>query len=272
MKQLLYEAIDWNAMWQQANQKKSWKSKGQEDWDKRAASFAKRTAGTVYSDQFIQRLQPEKNWSVLDVGSGPGTLALSLAEKVQKITCIDYSAEMLRILTRLAREKNLDNITPCLAAWDDDWQACHVQPHDVAIASRSLSVQDLRACINRLNQYAVQQVVITDKVRHGPFDPQAFKALGRPLQTGPDYIYTVNLLYQMGYTATVDFIRMKTELLYASLDDALAGYLWMFRDITDSEKNKLKKYLQSITTTNNDGSLTVHRRNPVTWAYISWQP
>jgi hypothetical protein len=142
----------------------------------------------------------------------------------------------------------------------------------VVIASRSLAVADLRAALLRLTEFGLKKIVATDKVRHGPFDPDAFAAIGRPLNTGPDYIYTVNLLHQMGYLATVDFIRLEEHLLYPSLDDAFARYAWMFRDLTATEADLLQRYVRSITTINGDGSATVHCRHVPTWAYISWAP
>ncbi len=272
MSETPYENLDWNHLWQQAREQKSWQSKGEEDWDKKAPSFAKRTARSLYVRQFLKLLNPEKSWTVLDVGSGPGTIALPLATKVKHITCLDFSANMLQILKEQAIKQNLGNITTTKVSWENSWQNHGIAPHDIAIASRSLNVQDLRAGLARLSAYGLKKVVITDRVQHGPFDPLAFEATGRSLQAGPDYIYTVNLLYQMGYLATVDFIRLEEQLVYPSFEEALAGYTWMFRDLTEEEKKLLRQYVLSITTFEQDGSVVVQRRHVPTWAFISWEP
>ncbi len=264
--------IDWNLLWKQAKRKKTWKSKKAEDWNKKALSFAKRTSTSQYTKHFLNLLSPLPEWSVLDVGCGPGTLALPLATRIRKVTALDFSQKMLAILNPKAIEKKLNNITLHQCAWNDDWHEHGIRPHDVAIASRSLAVADLKAALVKLTAYARSLVAVTDRVGPGPFDPDAFAAIGRPLSTGPDYIYTVNLLYQMGYLPKIDYIELEKEVPYRDEQEALEGYLWMFRDLDAKERKLLKKYLRSITTINADGSVIIHRSRPPIWAFISWIP
>lgn len=264
--------LDWNLLWKQEKKKKSWKSKGAEEWDKKAASFAKRTASSTYIDEFLKRLAPQSNWSVLDAGCGPGTLSIPLSFVVRRVSCLDFSNKMLSILQQRAEKQGRHNITICNGAWEDDWNTLQIPTHDVALASRSLAVQDLKKALFKLSTHARKKVVITDRVKHGPFDPDAFAAIGRPLRTGPDYIFTLNLLYQMGYLPTVDYIRIEDASVYPSFTEALASYTWMFQDLNKNEEKRLKNYLHSITTITDDDQVAVHRPHVPTWAYISWQP
>ena len=264
--------IDWNLLWKQAKSKKTWKSKKATDWNKKALSFAKRTSSSCYIKRFLALLAPRPEWSVLDAGCGPGTLALPLAARIRKVSGLDFSEKMLEILACKADERGLTNITLHHCAWDDDWQAHSIRPHDVAIASRSLAVVDLKAALVKLTAHARSLVAVTDRVGPGPFDPDAFAAIGRPLSTGPDYIYTINLLHQMGYLPKIDYIELEKEVDYCDEQEAMEGYLWMFRDLDTEERKQLKKYLRSITTLNDDGSVTIHRSRPPIWAFISWTP
>ncbi|MBW1751017.1 MAG: class I SAM-dependent methyltransferase, partial [Deltaproteobacteria bacterium] len=166
----------------------------------------------------------------------------------------------------------INNISTCRLSWQDDWQGHGIMPHDLAIASRSLAVPELKESLTLLTDYAIKRVCITDRVKHGPMDPDAFAAIGRPLNTGPDYIYTLNLLYQMGYLPTVDYIRLEEELEYASFAEAFSGYSWMFRDLNEEEEKRLKKYVRSIATIAADGRVSVHRQHVPTWAFITWRP
>jgi len=266
------ENLDWNLLWQQAKSKKTWKSKNAADWDKKAVSFAKRTSTSIYIDRFLNLFKPRQEWSILDAGCGPGTLALPLASLVRRVTGLDFSKTMLAILEQKAADRGLNNITTCHGSWEDNWQALHIGLHDVAIASRSLAVTDLKAALTKLSAHAKKQVVITDRVGYGPFDPDAFTAIGRPLATGPDYIYTLNLLHQMGYLPRVDYIELEKELPFPSAHEALESYLWMFRDLDSREKKLLKNYVQSITTINEEGNITLHRNRAPIWAFISWTP
>ena len=264
--------FDWNLLWKQKKNKKTWKSKKAADWDRKASSFAKRTSTSCYIPRFLDLLAPRSDWSILDIGCGPGTLALPLAARVRRVSGLDFSKKMLEILRQKADEKGLKNITLCHGSWQDDWQALGIAPHDVAIASRSLAVTDLKAALVKLTSHARKKVVVTDRVGHGPLDPDAFTAIGRTLSTGPDFIYTFNLLHQIGYLPSVDYIELEKELCYPTAREALESYLWMFRDLDDREKKLLKNYVRSITTTNDDGSVTTHRRHPPVWAFISWIP
>ncbi len=264
--------LDWNLLWKQAKSKKTWKSKKADDWNKKALSFAKRTSTSLYTERFLDLLAPRPEWSVLDAGCGPGTLALPLADSVRRVTGLDFSEKMLEILAKKATERNISNITLHHCAWDDDWQAHGIRPHDVAIASRSLAVSDLKSALIKLTSHARSLVAVTDRVGPGPFDPDAFTAIGRPLSTGPDYIYTVNLLHQMGYLPKIDYIELEKEVYYSDEQEALEGYLWMFRDLDTEERKQLKKYLRSISTLNDDGSVTIYRSRPPIWAFISWTP
>ena len=264
--------LDWGLLWQQANKQKKQRRKGPDDWNRKADSFAQRTAQSVYIEKFIELLAPEPDWSVLDIGCGPGTLALPLAALTRQVTALDFSETMLKILDKKAGQQGVNNLSTHCIAWEDDWVQHGIKPHDVAIASRSLAVHDLKKALSRLNSFATKKVCITDRVKHGPRDPDAFAAVGRKLHSGPDYIYTINLLYQMGILPTVDYIRLEQTLIYPSFEEALSSFAWMFNKLSNNEEKLLKKYVQSITTIEENGMLSVHRRYIPTWAFISWAP
>jgi SAM-dependent methyltransferase len=250
---MTYKDIDWNLLWQAARKEKTWRSKDADDWDRKADSFARRTAHSVYNTMFIDLLQPEQDWSVLDVGCGPGTISIPLAKRVRHVSALDFSPKMLAIIRERSLQEGIANISTHHLSWEDDWQAEGLAVHDVTIASRSLGVNDLRAALDKLNRFARKAAAVTDKVGEGPFDPDAFEAVGRKLETGPDYIYTVNMLYQMGINAKVDFIRLENAHIYSSMKEAVDHYIWMFKDLTAEEQKRLEDYV-------------------TTWAFLRWSP
>ncbi len=267
-----FHNLDWALLWQQAKAKKNWRKKGAVDWDKKAASFAKRTAHSVYTEKFLALLAPQASWSVLDIGCGPGTLSLPIAALTHRVTALDFSGKMLDILKQRAKERHLANINCRQLSWQDDWHKHGITPHEVAIASRSLAVPDLKQALEKLCTFATKKICITDRVKDGPMDPDAFAAVGRKLESGPDFIYTVNLLYQMGYLPEVTYIPLEESLPYESFEDALASYTWMFHRLTPDETKSLTSYVQSIARINDDGTVQVHRKHIPTWAFISWSP
>ncbi len=178
---------------------------------------------------------------------------------------------MLNALDSLARDENINNISPVQCSWEDNWQAKGLVPHDIAIASRSMGVADLSAALNKIDKFAKKYVFISDRVGSTPFDEAAFLALGRPFSSGPDYIYTLNTLYTMGIHPNVTILQLEKNVTYLNMEDAMNSYSWMFKDITPDEIIRLEKFILSRSTTNSDHTLTIARDNPAKWALIWWK-
>lgn len=266
-----YQDIDWNGMWQESRSHKSWKKKKSSDWDRRAAGFAERNIDSPFVGQFMPHLHVEPEWTVLDVGCGPGTLAIPLAGQVRQVTALDYSTAMLHELDKRAKDADRSNITTIKASWADNWQALGIPPHEVAIASRSLSVDDLQGALRKLNAWASKAVYIVDRVGAGPFDPDLFTALGRNFQAGPDYIFTINILYALGIHARVDFISLDNKRIYTSREEALQSYRWMVDDLTPQEEILLAAYVDARLSKNADTTWQLARQSQPRWALIWWQ-
>jgi SAM-dependent methyltransferase len=268
---LTYSNIDWDLLWKNARRQKSRKSKKAEDWNKDASAFAARTSDSPYASLVLSRLPLESTMTILDIGAGPGTLTLPLAEHVAAITAIDFSSQMLSILTERARQTGLTNIHAVNSSWEDDWNKHGIGIHDLAIASRSLGVEDLAGALQKLNNYAGRYVFITDRISPTPFDPDAFKAIGRPFDSGPDYIYTVNILYSMGIHPCIEILQLERDLLFRDMEEALASYTWMFNDLDRKEQKRLLNYLSSQQITTDQEGIIIRRKFPPRWALIWWK-
>jgi len=263
--------IDWNLLWQNARKQKSWSSKGPADWDRKADSFASRNMSSPYVSLFLERLPLASDLTVLDVGSGPGTLSIPLAGLVRSVTAVDYSAGMLDALSRKAEEKDIHNIRTIQGAWEDDWLQLGIGVHDIAIASRSLAVANLSLALQKLNDHARDYVFIADRISPTPFDPAAFAAIGREFQSGPDYIYTVGTLYAMGIHPCIDILKLDRDYVFRDIDEALDSYAWMFTDLSSREKEALTGYVRSKVIHAKGGQVTLRREHPPRWALIWWK-
>ena len=266
-----YDDIDWKILWQNAREQKSWTAKGPKDWDKKAPSFLKRNSRSPFVDLVLAKLPLQKEFTVLDAGSGPGTLSLPLAKLVHSVTALDYSQGMLDALATEAAKQGTKNIRTINASWDNDWEQFDLAQHDICIASRSLSVPDLQASLAKLNSYSCGYVFVVDRIGHTPFDREAFKTVNRPFRSGPDYIYTVNTLYSMGIHCSVDIISLPSETIYKDIKAAMESYCWMFKDLTQDEENSLQQYILSNSRQSDDGQCIVKRATPPRWAIISWK-
>jgi len=266
-----YRDIDWASLRANAMDRKGWKSKGPKEWDGKADSFSKRNQDSAYSSLFLSHLPLKSTSSVLDIGSGPGTLAIPISVRVKNVTAIDFSGGMLSTLDKVAADQQIHNISTIQCAWEDDWAARGIKPHDIAIASRSMGVRDLAAALHKINGYAKKFVFISDRIGDTPFEKSAFSALGRPFETGPDYIYTLNTLYTLGIHPNVTVLKLDRNNVYTSMADAIDSYSWMFRDITQEETILLEKYISSRIVGGSDGKIVVARDNPPRWALIWWE-
>jgi SAM-dependent methyltransferase len=258
---------DWNRLWQALRARRGSSRRDSAFWDDRASSFAEGSAETEYADAFISLVQPEADWTILDMGCGSGTLAVPLSKRVSSVTAVDFSQGMIDVVRARCAEENISTIATIRASWEDDWAGCGIGVHDVAIASRSMVADDMATSILKLAGAARKRVYIVTIVGDGPYDRTLFDALGKDLRRNPDYIYTVNLLYRMGICANVGFITEHRQRVYADIDAAAAGVRWMVGDLGSDKRGKLLGYLQNGRS-REDGPL--HHVFDIKWAVISW--
>lgn len=82
-------------------------------WDEYAVGYSSYQQGSMPGrivDWMLETGYLRSEFSVLEVGCGPGTYSLELAPKVRILTCMDSSERMLARLSAGAKEKGLTNI------------------------------------------------------------------------------------------------------------------------------------------------------------------
>jgi len=265
-----YKDINWLELWQNERLHKSWRSKKAKDWDEKAAAFAERTGDSPFIPLLLSRLPLEAESTIIDVGCGPGTLALPLARMVKKVTAIDYSRKMLDIVEARAGDEAIANIRCVHCSWEADWQAHGIEAADIAIASRSLNIADLPAALQKLDDIARRYVFIADRIAPSPFDPEAFAAVGRDFNSGPDYIFTLNFLYSMGICANVEILELDHHAEFKNREEALAAYAWMFKDLDEDEEHRLREYIDSRIVLSSADKIVL-RRSRSRWALLWWK-
>lgn len=262
--------IDWNEAIK--NIKNSGPIKSQRDssfWDKRAPSFADHVKESLYPNSLLKIMDPDPSWTALDMGCGGGTIAIPLAPMVKHITAADFSPKMLEILREEAGKRKITNIDTIEASWTDNWEEKGIESYDVVIASRSIAVDDVHAALTKLNNAARKRVILTTVAGDGPHDRKLYESVGRQFSGKVDYIYFYNLLYQMGISANISFINTERAKSFKSIEEACESVMWMFQDITNQERNLLKKYMTDNLVETSEG-LTMKYQNKSTWAVIWW--
>lgn len=261
--------IDWNRICWETRKQKSSPSGATAYWDKRAPAFARNSSQSDYSEKFLRLLDVKPHWTLLDVGCAAGTLAIPLATRVKQITAMDISGKMLALLRERCVKQGLSNILTVQGAWEDDWNALGIGEHDVALASRSLITEDFESALTKLDKAARKRVYLSTIVGDGPHDRRIFRALGRNLNPGPDYIYLYNLLYRMGIRANVNFISYQERNSYESPEDAYTHLSSKLEVNTPDEEIILRAFLNEHLVCHEE-KWTMSYPRQLSWAVLWW--
>jgi SAM-dependent methyltransferase len=276
-----FNSIDWNALWEAESHHSHWnKTSPKELWNKRAASFSQRITRVVdgkedldkddYIVKMLGRIAVKPEWSVLDIGCGPGTLSIPLAKIAKSVTALDISSEMLKYLRANAVKTNLDNIRYVNTSWQDAFAHKLVGKHDIVVASRSLLSGDMQEALRNIIDIAGQAAFITFPIIHLPFDWEVYRAIGRNGKKHPPYIYIYNLLFQMGIIANVEVLLSRVKVQFSDIEKAIEELQWRTDPFTPEERLKLTEFLKKKLAESQDSKVFTHEGYSK-WALIWWR-
>jgi len=89
------------------------------DNEKRAKSYDLSENIWIDGKNRVEDLNPDPNWSVLDIGSGPGILTIPLARRVRKVTVIELSQPMVCFLEKHLDDEKPSNVKIIKSRWGD---------------------------------------------------------------------------------------------------------------------------------------------------------
>jgi SAM-dependent methyltransferase len=271
-----FNAIDWNAMWQEELKDSRWEIKSpRELWDKRADKFGKmvkdgQTDKSDYMSLMLNHIEIKPGWTLLDIGCGPGTLTIPLAKEAGSVTALDISSKMLERFKSDADSRGLSNIKYLNSSWQDAFANGQVGSHDVVVASRSLMSGDIKKAISNIAAITRQAAYLTFPIVHLPFDWVAYEAIGRGKKKYPPYIYVYNMLFQMGIWANVEILYSKVKVQFSSIEEAMDDLQWRTDPFTPDEKIRLRKFLEKKFAEKKESSVFTHEGQSV-WALIWWR-
>lgn len=251
--------IDWNNAWKAVDRRK----KAENEF----ASCTERWNDRERCWKFNLKVQ-EDNWKrawervhgmkttpssrVLDIGAGPGTLAIPLSGIVRDITAVEPSSGMLECLHENMRLRSIKNISIIQKKWEDvdpvrDLDA----PFDVVVASYSLGFPDLRAALEKMDAVSAKYVYLfwfahlmspRLQVYHEIWE-ELFGVPPSPRHT-PNIIF--NLLTQMGIYANFEISRTEPVTRFSSIEDAVADQRDALNLTDERQVCVLIKYLEKI--------------------------
>lgn len=191
-------------------------------WGKRAKTYRAALHERTDEDPFFLRVRGAvtKDSTVLDVGAGTGRHTLALAPHVARVTAVEPSPAMLRLLREDAEGQRLTNIE----AVPSEWLAAEVEPADVVLCSHVLyPIADITPFVRKLTDAAKQRVYVYTRVDPLPTDMGLWSEFhGVPLQAQPSHMDLLNALAQLGIMAAVEIVHHRFTWTFASLDEAVA--------------------------------------------------
>ena len=118
--------LNWREVWQRKQEERVGGIKGKlgsKDWDQVAKDYSdwNRSNDYQYGRKVVEAIgeiiTPDSE--ALDIGAGPGTLAIPLTEKVTKVTVIEPSQGMIKYLMEDAKERGVKNIEVINKSWQE---------------------------------------------------------------------------------------------------------------------------------------------------------
>ncbi|WP_428737970.1 class I SAM-dependent methyltransferase [Sulfurimonas sp.] len=260
---MFLEPIDFAQMYIEHKKNTIFKGKNQKDWDAKSKEMAPSMQKSSYVDEFISKMEINSEDVILDIGCGPGTLAIPLAKKVKQVIAIDFSKQMLEELEKYAKDEGITNITTYHIGWEDDWSFL---PHiDIAVASRSMEVSDMQKALFKMSYIAKKACYLTYKVGGSYVDMDIVNYIQKPIVKKPDYWYIPLILYTKGYLASIAYIATKGSIKSYTKESFVSSLRWSFGSLSEAEEEKAKEYF--------DRFIEKEQKHPkpFKWAFISWK-
>ncbi len=250
--------VDWNEIWK-ARQERHESSKHfddpSHDWNRKEnAERYDANSRSRFDERVkltIDGLDIDKNSRVLDIGAGPGTLALPLSPLVREITAVEPGEGMVAILNEHIRKEGITNISCVRKCWEDvDISRDLSGQYDVVIASLSLTMHDIRAALKKMDDASRKYVYLFWFV-DSPFWEKMYDDLWKPLHGSPFYpgpkadcLFAV--LYQMGIFANVEMLPLDKEYRFTSREEMVAFFRRRFSVTTPEQERLLADYLAPL--------------------------
>ena len=246
--------IDWNEVWKSRTRGNRESSPGRDCariWESRESALRfwnmcqqerSRIDKTVWETDITAESR------VLDIGAGPGTLAIPFAQKAAHVTAVEPAEGMCSVMQEKMAEFGVGNISIVQKRWEDVEVAADLQPpYDVVIASFSLGMQDIRAAIEKMQQASSRYVYLYHFAGETSWDRQWQELWprlhGRAYRPGPKCDVLYNVLYQMGIYPHIRTFRLEHNQRHSTLDEAVSALAPQAQAESEEQKAVLREYL-----------------------------
>lgn len=276
---LLLYGVDWNEVWKErmrlhkssanfADSLHIWKD---EDNARRYYTIARRDYGKRIRDT-LEGLEVTPGARILDIGSGPGTLAIPLAQLAGEVTAVEPAVGMVKVLKERIAEEGIENIRIV----KEDWERVDAKrdlsgPYDLVIASLSLNMLDMRSAVEKMVSVCSGTVNIY-WFADMPFWERNYYEIwpelhGSEYYPGPKVDCLFMVLTQMGIYPDVRMMTLDKEYRFSDPEEMFNHFRSRFGVTTDQQEDVMRRYLL-LKAKDEDGALTLS--GDTVYAKLSW--
>ncbi|PWR71323.1 class I SAM-dependent methyltransferase [Methanospirillum lacunae] len=230
-------------------------------WNKRSHNFGKdgdedrqKKKNKEFFDILEEAGFTPKGATVLDIGCGPGSLSLPLAQAGAHVTALDISHGMLERLSETAEQKGLSIKTIETSWWTVDIDKLGLRnSFDLVIASKTPSIRDVES-FNRMVACSRDYCYFSGFIRKDPpkipaeVYVQILKEVPEMNSFASAFIYPFMYLYSLGIHPIVRFAHrnMKYEEPWSEAAEKTIDSLKTRRDLSEDMKHQIQEYYKKM--------------------------
>ncbi len=248
--------IDWNDVWKElmAGQQISDSEGNNALWNKKdnAERFWKRSQGnSKITEKTLSELPLTPQSRVLDIGAGPGRLAIPIAEQVAHVTAVEPAEGMKDLLLENVAKQGISNINCVSKRWEDIDVANDLEStYDLVIASFSLGMPGIREAILKMEQASSKHVYLYWFAGGTPWEEHSVnlwpKLYGKSYVCGPKCDVLYNVLYDMGIYPDMRVFPLEYINQFSSMDEAMDFFRSRYVIETQEQESILLNYLGNM--------------------------
>ena len=260
------EAIFWEKQWQSAVENSPVLQRElnhgvgkMQRWNKMAKDFAGRSAQNKSLERRRQTVLElcakgilKKDATVLDIGAGPGTWALPLAEQCQKVIALEPADAMADIMEERIRDAGVKNIMVHRGTWQSadldalDW----THAFDLVFASMTPGIDGpdaLKKMMAACRGYCYFSSFAEPgwQIQYAPLWQTFFnETMGRMYY---DIIYPFNLVYTLGFHPSLTIYKWPGENIFTR-EEAVRMFIQYFEnymDVTRDARAVITQYIDA---------------------------
>ncbi len=213
---------------------------------------------------------------VLDIGAGPGTLALPIAPLVREVVALEPAEGMADVLEEHLARDGIGNVRVVRKRWEEVDPAADLNPpYDLVIASFSVTMEAIDEALLKMDGVTAPGGVVALYWFLDPsFYELASEALwpdlhGGPYHSGPKADLLFLVLVQLGFLPRAEVLEFDRTYRFSTMDEAMQHFAPRFSVADDRERALLRTYLEARALPSEGGGIVL--RHPSRYAKVWWR-